>query len=141
MHTGFFSINFQFKINVKIIYQCMLAIKMRSLLVVDRFVGNAVDTGIRFGGESTMIAKKRSTESTMSRKRMARRSQVRRRRPGLRNGLISMCIVIAGASKVADFWMGTKLYLNCQVGSYISRYLRYGLSFRAPNNNSALRGR
>jgi hypothetical protein len=79
----------------------MLAIKRRSLFVVDTFVGNVVDKGTRFGGGWTLIATKRSIDSTMSRRRIARRNQVRRRCPGLRNGLISMCIGIAAVSSDA----------------------------------------
>lgn len=67
-----------------------------------------------------VVAKRRSSESTMSRRRIVRRSQVRRRCPGLRKGLISMCIGIA------DFQVRTSCYerqalsppLRLEMGEY-----------------------
>lgn len=86
--------------------QCIVTMhtsdEIRSLVVSDKFVGTVEDAGTRSGVDSMMITKRRSTESAMSRNRAARRSQIRHKFPELRNGLLSIGIMIAVTSSITD---------------------------------------
>lgn len=77
------------------LFQCMLAMKMRSLRAVIGSKEDVEDGGIRVRGGLMASIRMKSMESAMNKTSVARRSQLRRRRPGRRKALISMRIDVA----------------------------------------------